>query len=114
MPRCPRTPSPAEGKWPPGAPTPSLALALAVIILVSLAAPTLADPPASTGSGSFSIARQSIDGGAQRASGGEFTLTGVVGQTDPGVATGGQFNLRGGFHRATGSLDGIFSDGFEP
>lgn len=36
-------------------------------------------------------------GGAMRSAGGDFELSGTIGQTDAGVMTGGDFVLEGGF-----------------
>lgn len=70
----------------------------ALSMLCSLAAgslPALAGPAG----GSFEITWYTIDaGGINAASGGDFELSGTVGQPDSGpVMTGGQFSLAGGF-----------------
>jgi len=73
---------------------------------------------AQSSGGSYTMPRQSIDGGAQRAQGGAYTLDGSIGQADAGpISTLGSYQLRGGFHRAAGegsAADSIFADGFEP
>jgi hypothetical protein len=74
---------------------------------------------AQSSSATYSVPRQSIDGGAQRASSASYSLNGTVGQPDAGPAmSGATFSVRGGFHRAataSGPLpDPIFANGFEP
>jgi len=73
---------------------------------------------AQSSSATYSVPRQSIDGGAQRASSATYALNGTVGQPDAGPAmSGATFSVRGGFHRATASgpqPDPIFANGFEP
>lgn len=61
----------------------------------------------------FEMSWFSVDSGAFRLSGGEFTLSVVVGQADAGVSTGGELVLNGGFLTPPGSVDVLFSDGFE-
>ena len=46
----------------------------------------------------FEITRSTVDGGgAMRSAGGEFELSGTIGQPDAGVMAGGGFELAGGF-----------------
>ena len=46
----------------------------------------------------FAITRYTIDGGGvMQSAGGEFDLSGTIGQSDAGVMTGGDFQLSGGF-----------------
>ncbi len=46
----------------------------------------------------FDLSWHSIDGGGvMRSSGGEFELSGTIGQPDAGSLTGGDFQLSGGF-----------------
>ena len=46
----------------------------------------------------FEVARSTIDGGGtMRAAGGDFELSGTIGQPDAGVMSGGSFTLTGGF-----------------
>ena len=89
---------------------------LAVLRYPSLCLLLLTLAPASaapSGSASYQLPRQSLDGGAVTARGGDFTLTGAIGQPDASVpAVGGTFTLSGGFHRQTGA-DLLFRDGFE-
>lgn len=47
-----------------------------------------------------------------RSTGGEFELSGTIGQPDAGKMSGGDFTLTGGFWAVVQSLE-IFSDGFE-
>ena len=73
---------------------------------------------AQSGSATFVLPRQSIDGGAQRASSASYRLDGTIGQPDAGPAmSGATFSVRGGFHRAAAAgpqPDPIFANGFEP
>jgi len=46
----------------------------------------------------FEITRSTIDGGgAMESAGGDFSLSGTIGQPDAGVMAGGEFQLTGGF-----------------
>jgi hypothetical protein len=73
---------------------------------------------AQSSSATYNVPRQSIDGGAQRASSASYSLNGTIGQPDAGPAmSGATFSVRGGFHRAAASgpqPDPIFANGFEP
>ena len=46
---------------------------------------------------SFSIDWFTIDGGGGTSSGGNYTLSGTIGQPDAGTLTGGNYALQGGF-----------------
>jgi len=67
--------------------------------------------------GPYEVTKHTIDNGGQRSEGGDFTLTGTIGQADAApAATGGNFSLQSGFWTAkpSGPLDELmFSDGFE-
>jgi hypothetical protein len=88
------------------------ALACASALLL---APALA--LAQSGSASYQIPRQSIDGGAGRATSAAYRLHGTIAQLDAGATmTSASYTLRGGFHRAAPAAplpDPLFSDGFE-
>ncbi len=60
-------------------------IALLVLIL-SLPAPA-----------DYEITWSTIDGGGGRSIGGDFTLTGTIGQTDAAWSSGGDYELLGGF-----------------
>lgn len=87
---------------------------LGVAVLVAASSMALAQ----SSGGVFEITHSTIDNGGGRASGGQFTLTGTIGQPDASLqsASGGQFQLTGGFW-ASGEIvprdELIFSDGFE-
>ncbi|MFN7552966.1 MAG: hypothetical protein ACK59M_15290 [Pseudomonadota bacterium] len=89
---------------------------LAMVMLVAFggAGVVLAQSSSTT----YSIPRQSIDGGTQRASSATYSVTGTVGQPDAGPAvSAATFTVRGGFHRASPAAplpDAMFSNGFEP
>ena len=61
-----------------------------VILALALASAVLAN--------GFTISRSTVDGGGEMFStGGDFELSGTIGQADAGVLTGGGFQLTGGF-----------------
>ncbi len=72
---------------------------------------------AQSSGGPYAIPRQSIDGGAQRASSSTYAISGSIGQADAGPAMSGPtFAVRGGFHVAAPSAplpDPLFANGFE-
>jgi len=45
----------------------------------------------------FSLTWYTIDGGVMRGTGGDFELSGTIGQPDAGETSGGDFELSGGF-----------------
>jgi hypothetical protein len=47
--------------------------------------------------GQYEISWYTIDGGGGRSSGGDFTLTGTIGQPDAAYSAGGNYELLGGF-----------------
>jgi hypothetical protein len=49
------------------------------------------------GAQTYSIDWYSIDGGGGTSSGGNYTLTGTIGQPDAGTLSGGDYTLTGGF-----------------
>lgn len=65
--------------------------------------------------GDFEITRNTIDNGGGSSSGGEFSLTGTIGQHDANhqISTDGGFALAGGFWANAFVSDVIFEDGFE-
>lgn len=85
-----------------------LCIAAALIV----ASPALAE----TRGTSFEIRRPSIDAGAGAASGGDFSLRGVIGQPEASPPTAGtNFSLQPGFFSPlVPRPDAIFSDGFGP
>jgi hypothetical protein len=61
-------------------------------VVMTLVLPAAGEEP------EFEITRSTIDGGGvMRSVGGEFELSGTIGQPDAGVMTGGEFDLFGGF-----------------
>ncbi|MHC4697722.1 MAG: hypothetical protein ACYTFA_13375 [Planctomycetota bacterium] len=74
------------------------ALDLLIVALALLAASATA--------GEFEISRSTIDGGGTMFStGGDFELSGTIGQPDAGVMEGDEFTLTGGFWFETPSSD---------
>lgn len=67
--------------------------------------------------GGYEITKSTIDGGGGTSSGGDFVLTGTIGQPDASAQTagGGEYALAGGFWARVGEfiLELIFKDGFE-
>jgi hypothetical protein len=63
--------------------------------------------------GDFEITSSTVDNGGGTSVGGEYTLTGTIGQPDanPQVSSGGQFSLAGGFWARI--VDLIFKNSFE-
>ena len=47
--------------------------------------------------GDYELSWYTIDGGGGRSTGGPYTLTGTIGQSDAGYSRGGNFELLGGF-----------------
>ena len=71
---------------------------------------------AGLGAQALDISRHAIAGGGGRSSGGEFVVTGTIGQGEAGnaPASGGAFRLRGGWlDGAATTTDALFGDGFE-
>ncbi len=54
-------------------------------------------PLAAVSGGVFELSWYTIDGGGGTSEGGQFTVSGTIGQHDAGVMTGGGFSLSGGF-----------------
>jgi hypothetical protein len=52
---------------------------------------------ASIANADYSITWQTIDGGGGRSSGGQYVLTGTIGQPDAAYSEGGDYELLGGF-----------------
>ena len=65
--------------------------------------------------GDFEITKNTIDNGGGTSTGGDFSLTGTIGQHDASVqpSQGGNFVLAGGFWANAFFNDSIFADGFE-
>ena len=67
--------------------------------------------PQSSG-GDFALLKSTIDNGGGISAGGNFSITGTIGQHDAsGQSSGGDFLLAGGFWAKPNDM--IFSDGFE-
>ncbi len=64
-------------------------LAISTMLLIVLAE--------SIANGQYEISWYTIDGGGGRSSGGDFTLTGTIGQPDAAYSRGGNYELLGGF-----------------
>lgn len=72
--------------------------AMVALALLALAAGGLASE--SAGPPAFEIPWHSIDGGGGTSEGGQFSVTGTIGQHDAGTMTGGGFEILGGFWAA--------------
>ena len=68
---------------------------------------------AQSSGGDFEIVKSTIDNGGGTSVGGEFSLTGTIGQHDANhqISTGGEFTLAGGFWAKVSDV--IFKDSFE-
>lgn len=82
------------------------ALALAMLLLLTLSSGS------ALAQGGITLERMTLDGGGGDVSGGNFLVTGTVGQADSGELEGGNFVLVGGFHMpqdlaTTGEPDGF-------
>jgi hypothetical protein len=91
---------------------------LAIVgLLIALIVAVRAAPTAAQSSASFQIPRQSIDGGAARATSATYTLDGSIGQSDAGAtSSSASYTLSSGFHRAGPAAplpDALFANGFE-
>lgn len=65
---------------------------------VTLTATLVVSLVAGAGPPEFEITRSTIDGGGvMRSTGGDYELSGTIGQPDAGSMTGGDFTLAGGF-----------------
>ncbi|MGQ0604068.1 MAG: hypothetical protein ACT4QE_20495 [Anaerolineales bacterium] len=62
-----------------------------VLLALTLTAPALAQ------TGGYAIESFTVDGGGGTSSGGNFTLSGAIGQPEAGALAGGAFTLTGGF-----------------
>ncbi len=86
-------------------------------LLIALLFAARAAPTAAQSSASYQIPRQSIDGGAARATSASYTLDGAIGQPDAGAtSTSASYTLSWGFHRAVPAAplpDSLFANGFE-
>lgn len=84
------------------------ALFLAALLL-TLASATAGPPSSAT----FTLPRQSLDGGAATSRSANFELTGAIGQADASApANSASFSVTGGFHRQA-RPDLLLRDGFE-
>jgi hypothetical protein len=64
--------------------------------------------------GDYVVTRSTIDGGGGVSAGGDFVLTGTIGQPDAGIqaSTGDAYALAGGFW-GRALVEWLFKDGFE-
>lgn len=104
-----------------GAATPGPArVRLGVLALVllggAICSSVLAQTSTPPSGGDYTLTKQAIAGGAQRALGGPYVLTGTPGQAlvDPIPTTAADYRLSGGFHTPTTAIgDKLFANGFE-
>lgn len=92
-------------------------LSIGVLLVCSCAYSvlTLAEPLVG---GDFTIIKSTIDSGGGESKGGDFELTGTIGQHDAteGASAGGEFRLAGGFWANSAvpvTNNDIFKDSFE-
>ena len=70
-----------------------LVLSALLVILITV----FLSGAAAAGVLSYSLDWWTVDGGGGTATGGDYTLSGTVGQADANVLTGGEYTLSGGF-----------------
>jgi len=76
-----------------------LFLSLALLASALLVATVLA-------AGGYDLSWHTVDGGGGTSSGGNYVLSGTIGQPDAGTLSGGTYNLIGGFWgRVGGGMD---------
>jgi hypothetical protein len=86
-----------------------------IFLSALLATALIAGPPSG---GDYVISKSTVDNGGSVSTGGDFVLTGTIGQSDANADTsaGGEYLLAGGFWALAAEpifTDAIFSDGFE-
>lgn len=83
------------------------------VLLLAVGILATAHVLAQSSGGAFEVTQSTIDAGGGTSTGGEFELTGTIGQpeADPKAASGGELVVAGGFW--ANADDGIFSDSFE-
>ena len=73
-------------------------LALVILILLALTTSQSIAPASAQSGGTYDLTWNTIDGGgAMNSTGGTYSLSGTIGQPDPGVLMGGTYSLGGGF-----------------
>lgn len=73
-------------------------IALALLMLLTLALPSLAPNVEAQSGGSYDLTWNTFDGGgATFSTGGTYSLGGTIGQADAGTMSGGTYSLSGGF-----------------
>lgn len=83
------------------------------LLFVALLLTISAFVPAQQSGGDFEITSSTIDSGGGTSVGGQFSLSGTIGQPDATskISSGGDFVLAGGFW--ANAVDRLFGDGFE-
>ncbi len=77
---------------------PAIPLTLIALLLLASTAPADANSDAPESIQSYEISWWTVDGGGSTSSnGGNYALSGTVGQSDTGIASGGDYALSGGF-----------------
>lgn len=86
-----------------------------ITLLSALAVLTTAVAFAQSSGGDFEITKSTIDSGGGASTGGDFTITGTIGQADANrqTSTGTDFSVAGGFWANAAVVDAIFKDSFE-
>jgi hypothetical protein len=65
-----------------------------LVMLLSVLVPTIASAESDS---QYVLVSSTIDGGGGRSAGGQYTLTGTIGQPDAAYSAGGNYELLGGF-----------------
>lgn len=86
----------------------------ALLAAAAFAATAAASGIAAQASGGIhQVPRQVLAAGSTRAQVATHLLLGTPGQASTGLASGGSYELSGGFHRSQARADTLFGDGFE-
>ena len=78
-----------------------LLLIVSVLLLVSVSLVF------AQGGGNFGLTWWTVDGGGHTSSGGDYAISGAIGQPDAGEMSGGAFGLSGGFWNASILISGV-------
>ena len=81
---------------------------LASVLIAQGSLPAAADPGRGAPDAGYEMAWYTVDGGgATFSAGGVYSLGGTIGQPDPGLLAGGDYNLGGGFWGGGAPAEGL-------
>jgi hypothetical protein len=79
------------------------------VVLVALALVSLVSGVRSQADDGYDLSWFTVDGGGGKSGGGEYALSGTIGQSDAGAfMAGGEYSLTGGFWSGTTSLYSLY------